>query len=1112
MKNHLMFLLLNVLWSILPCAAINWTQPLGHDGVFQVDRIRIYPMLAEKNWNWVKFDASTMMLAPGYPKHTDRSWEWRGTLNTSTGPVLLNQKFSQDASGALICEIGISCSAPLPTDAFGFQLYFAREDFANRNFRIGDREIMIPENATRRWMPVASGEQLRQCEFNFPGNRKGFRVLSDCAWLLQDNPVELRMLAFSGAKDITEAKVRFRLEDCSVVSESLDLSKIMNRGFCDELAGDRQGGWTDQGPQNDLSMMVPGKYSWGGIDFDIIDPSANNGKSVLVFEQGTPALRILNLNGKKYRYLCLQHATTTVTAGTRIGSLTVHYQDGTRTEHPVLGSENIGNWWGARSLPAAPVFWEGIASDGTLRGLYTWCFQVEEKPIERLEFSNQWNGKSSDWMIVALSGCKTALPKLRQEGHSITLNEHYRTLKSDKDIVPGSALDFSFFNEKPAGKHGWIISKNGHFEYERRPGIPVRLIGANICAGACFPDKELARNVARRFAAMGYNTVRMHQQDFYLQRKGSRKLDADMLDKMDYFFYCLKEEGIYVTTDLYAHRFNQGEIADMPGNYYINAFRSMALLNSSARRNWEEYAARLLNHVNPYTGIAYKDDPALFSLCLINEGNLERGLLYANYPPASRFFEQAFEKYLKTHSVAVSDEAARKKHWNDFLFDIQREAQKEMCSFLRMIGCRQQLTNLNMLATPRLTLLREPLDFVDNHGYWDHPTPIAPMPVTFSNRSSLEKMVSTTLGEWFPSRIFGKPFTVTEYNWCYPNRFRAESGPLIGAYAALQGYSALYRFSYAGYRKLLSNREEFIHSLDMATEEGKEQISTLGIVGAFDMVNDPILRSSDRIATLLFRRGDVAESQLYLPIRVRMRERDNTENWPTLIKQLGFCGKTGCVIEQPDGTFVPEYPMGIGLSGDVSPYAVPVSDAIHDFKRFGEAGAAKLDPPRAYARSSTGEVELDGKASCLRVITPRSETLVVNHPGKLTGRLLSVETDTSAVFCAAAMETDAIPLATSKRILFFHLTNVVNSGIHFANRNETVLDHYGSPPLLVTLGKAKVQLQNVSGRNFRIFPLRQNGSRQKEIKPDKVEAGTLSFTVDNQKGEEAPFIYEIIVE
>ena len=71
---------------------------------------------------------------------------------------------------------------------------------------------------------------------------------------------------------------------CSSLSASVPVSlrDVANRGFSDDLAGDKQGGWTDQGPDNDLALFTPGILKTAGITFDVADPATNSGRGALV--------------------------------------------------------------------------------------------------------------------------------------------------------------------------------------------------------------------------------------------------------------------------------------------------------------------------------------------------------------------------------------------------------------------------------------------------------------------------------------------------------------------------------------------------------------------------------------------------------------------------------------------------------------------------------------------------------------------------------------------------------------------------------------------------------------------------------------------------------------
>lgn len=75
-----------------------------------------------------------------------------------------------------------------------------------------------------------------------------------------------------------------------------------------------------------------------------------------------------------------------------------------------------------------------------------------------------------------------------------------------KNIEAGSALDFSgqLHLDRPAGKHGRVIVKDGHFAFADSPEVARHFWGCNINGEAMCPDHDLAVEVAERLARTGY--------------------------------------------------------------------------------------------------------------------------------------------------------------------------------------------------------------------------------------------------------------------------------------------------------------------------------------------------------------------------------------------------------------------------------------------------------------------------------------------------------------------------------------------------------------------------------------------------------------------------------
>ena len=202
---------------------------------------------------------------------------------------------------------------------------------------------------------------------------------------------------------------------------------------------------------------------------------------------------------------------------------------------------------------------------------------------------------------------------------------------AERDIEPGSALDFSWIAaaHAPCGVHGRVVVRDGHFEFEGRPGEPVRFWGVNISSGANFPDEDKAEAIAAHLAALGYNAVRIHHHDGGLvaQNPDTTVLSPDALRRHDALVAACSRHGLYIVTDLYVSRPVSWRAVgiDRDGTIGKGAFKHLVPVHDGAFSNFCAFASAWLGHTNAFTGVRFADDPALLSVALINEGRCRTG-------------------------------------------------------------------------------------------------------------------------------------------------------------------------------------------------------------------------------------------------------------------------------------------------------------------------------------------------------------------------------------------------------------------------------------------------------------------------------------------------------
>lgn len=905
----------------------------------------------------------------------------------------------------------------------------------------------------------------------------------------------LRIRFSPDAGNLTESRLSMNLQFSPFRGIPVDLSPIVNRTFHDPVPNDGKGGWTDQGPSNDMRNLPMGTRKVGTLNFPVLPAGCAvvGGKA----RKGYPAeLELSVKDSESHSWLALLHAGAWLPApGQKMGDISVRYLDGTSQKIPIISGKDIGNWWKPAALPNGIVAWEGSNSSASV-GLYCSFFPLKGKPVASLKFETA--GDTPLWMIVSALFTNGRMNVPRQEPVTILRNAEWRPFLFDRSVQKGSALDFSFLLDAPAGKYGYLqVTPDGHFQFEKQKK-PVRFYGTNISFWALYMNKQDCNMIAERLARCGYNAVRLHHFDRDLvdrsNRKDSHRILPERLDQLDYLIAALKRNGIYLTTDLYTARYPAPEefpgLPDMKPGY---EYKAMVMISDEVRSRFKNWVRQLFTHRNPYTGLTWAEDPAFIGISILNENSIFFILQQRCRREIREFYQKEFRKRCRERGIAVTTQ----NHdvlFNRFCREIYQEYYQEMVKFLREIGVRAPLTDQNFIESPNYHPFRMEYDYVDNHLYWDHPVSLGNglTPVQFCNYSVLRNnLFSPRL--IMPTRIFGKPFTVTEFDFCYPNRFRAEGAPLFSAYAALQDWDAVYRFGYSG---------------------GKDRALTEVSIEAFDCANDVIRMLSERIGAAFFLRRDVRPARIAFAAAVP--EDVTSQIWPDYpldLQMLGLYGKVGSVSCR-EGKCSPSLPSDCRAVFSLTPDAFPRGVKCPVFTGFynlsGKIAKANLSTGRKNERiqSSTAELTADFKKQTFSAVTPYSEALILPEGERLAGKTLSART-AKGFAVISLIAVDGKPLRESQRLLLLHLTDVQLEGITFSGSDQRIVTRWPKGQLLAGKGVAEISL-SLPDVPWKLYALTPSGKRIAELPITKDGNGSLKWTADTFRDpHEIVFAYEL---
>ncbi len=604
---------------------------------------------------------------------------------------------------------------------------------------------------------------------------------------------------------------------------------------------------------------------------------------------------------------------------------------------------------------------------------------------------------------------------------------------------PEALLDLRDLNEPVAGETGFIRRSEDGKDFVTGDGSPLRFWATNTYVWSGHP--EALADHARFLAKRGVNLVRWHGQ-IPAQGEGTAlgEIDETARDQLWQMVAAMKAEGIYTVISPYFAAYLPIQ-PQWPVPRDSDNMSGLLFFDPVVQAAYKEWWRALLEPVNPYTGVALKDDPAIALLQLQNEDSLlfwtldrlqgeDLVLLLGQYGDWLRAKYGSLDQALQAWGGATLDgddlgagqpqlyplweltqpatepgKGQRLADQTEFLTTTMADFNGAMVQFLRQELGVQALINANNWRTAdparlndaeRYTYTRAEVMAVNRYYNGIHSGEHSGWAIVdgdrFTDPSALfhPDQLPTNL-----KQVADHPMLITESSWVPPLSYQSEGPFLVSLFQSLTGVDGFFWFA-------------------MGEPQWRQPQSANGYLPSLGKwtTDTPELLGNFPAAALMYRRGYIQQGE---PVVQEHRSLDDLwqRQLPLLAESASFdpnrdAGSGATATEQSEAVHPLAYLVGpVEVTYDSDPALNQVADIT-----------SQIDETAKTVTAITDEITWDyGRGLCV-LNAPKAQgvTGFLQQAGPLSFGDISLTADNHyGTVLAVAMDDQ--PLASSSQVL-----------------------------------------------------------------------------------------------